>query len=243
VYSELEVNLFSQALGLHNEWDLPAKRSVALAHARERGAAVALLVDDDIWPVTAADLRAFRSLGNKVAGKPPHSAADISATEYATGLYAYHRFPNGNYLYIDPSAEFGFFPAIYNDDWLFIMSSGACQPTLMDGNPIYQVARQIDLRQRSSEQEFGEVFVDGLARMTDPGDRDLSFWNSALELRRTSLAAALPGAPAPTRSVIGSALDALSRFKPPDFRDCDQLWHRSQKAWRRFVGGSEHAQD
>jgi hypothetical protein len=238
VYSDLEVNQFSLSLGLHNGWDLPAKRSVALAHARERDFAVALLIDDDIWPATAADLNTFRYFGNRIAGKPPRSAEDISATEYVTGLYSYHSFPNGNYLFVDPLGEFSFFPTIYNDDWLFIMSSPACRPTLMGGNPIYQVARQVDLMERSYEQEFGEVFVDGLARAIDSAVRDTSFWNSVLGLRKSSLVDALAEAPAsPARDVVASALAALLRFKPKDFYDCDQLWRLSQKAWQRSVVG------
>jgi hypothetical protein len=238
VYAALEVNQFSLSLGLHEQWDLPAKRSVALAHARENYFHVALLIDDDVWPVTRADLHKFKTYKNGIAGKPPHSAEDISATEYVAGFYSHHKFLNGNYLYVDPFSELSFFPTIYNDDWLFIMSSAASRPALMNGNPVYQVARATNLIERSFEQEFGEVFVDGLARSINLADRDVSFWSSVVGLRSTALAEVLAQARhSATRGAVAAAKDALSRFRPQDFYHCDQLWHLSQKAWRRSIRG------
>lgn len=232
-YRALEISRFSERLGLHRGWDLPAKRSIALGHARRHGYAVALLIDDDIWPANQADVELFRGISNGIAGKPPVSAADVSALELCLDSSGAHPFLNGNYLFVDPTDSLSFFPTIYNDDWLFVMASGKSRPAMLDGRPLFQSARSIDTVRRSHEQEFGELLIDGLIASPNPKGRDSSFWNAIYAKRFKYLTDLLAETSyLGTTKAVRAARSGLSCFSPTHIEEYDRLWQASQEEWR-----------
>lgn len=202
-HDELNTTELATACGVPAEWDLPAKRTVALQHARDNGFAVGLLIDDDIKFTGSEDLDRFRSMENALAGRPPRSSPDLSVLEEMFSVEAVpHAFPNGNYLFFDPTVPMGFFPKMYNDDWLFIWSSRDCRPTVLPSGSLTHGARSFDPEERAAHQEFGETLIEGLCS-TQPDILDDGFWQSVIYPRRLYLKSlrALATAPSSRRTV------------------------------------------
>ncbi|WP_147044104.1 hypothetical protein [Sphingosinicella ginsenosidimutans] len=217
--------------GVDPQWNLPCKRSIALLHARTHGFRIALLVDDDVWPISCADVELFARVENGILGRPPTSAADLSVIEAWCGLRDPHCFPNGNYLFFDGTAALGFFPKVYNDDWLFVTSSVAAQPATLPFGALRHGARPIDPLERVAQQEFGETLVKGLC---DPGalPLDQAFWRRIYELRSRFLENLAQRQISLTRGrIVAEALRALSRFTPDDLLLWCDAFRRDLECW------------
>jgi len=181
-------------------WDLPMKRNYALWHARKNRFNQILLLDDDIRGLHDVALRAgARALRQWVLtgffiDEFPDTSV-IGHVELAVGERVVP-FLSGSCLFVRSGAPIGFFPPIYNEDWIFmapeIASGGVCSVGIITQEP-YDPFSDLSL---AAFQEPGEIIADGLFALLAAGyyaDRfHQSSWNTVLSQRRdwlTSLAA------------------------------------------------------
>ena len=107
-------------------YDIPAKRTWALTHARKNGFATIGLLDDDIALEAADLLRVRRTLDNGVDMVSFHvlDYPDVSTIDHIERLVTRRPSPvsiGGNCLFLRPNICRTFFPFIYNEDWFFIL--------------------------------------------------------------------------------------------------------------------------
>lgn len=177
-------------------YDIPAKRTYALAHARERGLTRVGLLDDDILLRSTDLLRVRRALLSDVTVGSFHvlDYPDVSTVDHIERII--ERKPSrvslgGNCLFFRTDTPIGFFPRLYNDDWLVIFRH------MRDGRiASFGTARQRPYRAwlnplRIAFEQFGDVLVAGLKAAivgqysTFPTDPD--FWGHALARYRRRL--------------------------------------------------------
>ena len=96
-------------------------------------------------------------------------------------------FPGGSALILDVGQFDGPFPAIYNEDWLFLYDA-VRNGSLGVGGPLRQLRYQpFENARRAASEEFGDVIAEGLFRLIHEGrdiaDARADFWRSALERR------------------------------------------------------------
>lgn len=147
-------------------WDLPLKRNFALWHAREHRFRRILLLDDDICGLNHTVLRAGssalrqRTLAGVFIDDFPDTSV-IGHVERAVGGRALP-FLSGSCLFILCDASVGFFPQIYNEDWIFmaphIASGNVCSIGSICQKPYDPFSEPL----RSVFQEPGEIIADGL---------------------------------------------------------------------------------
>ena len=95
--------------------------------------------------------------------------------------------PGGSALILDVGQFDGPFPAIYNEDWLFLYDA-VRNGSLGVGGPLRQLRYQpFENARRAASEEFGDVIAEGLFRLIHEGrdvaDARADFWRSALERR------------------------------------------------------------
>ncbi len=187
-------HVFSTAYS--SAWDLPAKRSYALWYARIHHMQRILLLDDDIRGLAAAPLpTAVRALSSfTIAGFFVEDFADTSAlghVEIALGD-SVSTFLSGSCLFVRSDGDTGFFPPIYNEDWLFMAPEIATRHVCSVGRIRQKPYDPFANPSLASFQEFGEVLADGLFALVACGrygDRfTLETWRELLDLRRKALA-------------------------------------------------------
>jgi hypothetical protein len=176
---------------------LSTMRNLALLMARMVGWQTVLLLDDDITGLCARTvLRAAGGLERAAAvGFSVNWYPDNSVVCHANRLAGNRQgvFVGASALVVDVSREFGFFPNIYNEDWLF----------LYDGLRSRRISRFGQARQleydpfadpgRAAAEEFGEIIAEGLiAGLYTPSHRvlipvDVGYWEEFLKTRQTYL--------------------------------------------------------
>lgn len=174
------------------EWDLPAKRNYALWYARRHHLKHILLLDDDIRGlqttslVTGANaLQQFDMAGFFVDDFPDTSMighVQIALTETVW------TFLSGSCLFIRTGDDLGFFPPIYNEDWLFMIPQIAQRRVCSLGN-IRQKPYDPFLNPFMAKfQEPGEIIADCLFALLASGCYDDRFnqriWGDFLVQRR-----------------------------------------------------------
>lgn len=145
---------------------LSVKRNLGLLLGRMLGWSTVLFLDDDIHGLSrtkvehaARGLSRFDAVGMAVADWPDNSVV-CHANRLGGGPQDV--FVSGSALLVDPTRPVGFFPKIYNEDWLFVF------PALLDR----RVSRVDAVRQvpydpyadprRARVEEFGEVIAEGM---------------------------------------------------------------------------------
>lgn len=173
-------------------WDLPLKRNYALWHARENGFRKILLVDDDIrglddalFRAGAAALRQWIIAGVFIDKFPDTSV--IGHVELAVGERVIP-FLSGSCLFVRCDAPVGFFPQIYNEDWIFMAPHMACGKVCSFGSIRQEPYDPFSDSSRPVFQEPGEIIADGLFALLacgHYGDRfHQSAWEAVLSKRR-----------------------------------------------------------
>lgn len=176
-------------------WDLPDKRNHAILHARNSGYSVLLLLDDDIKSFTHLDVRSGydRTLIAPIFGFLTGYFPDDSVTGHIAAFLgaSTDRFVSGNCLFVRLGEQVGHFAGIYNEDWLFVLSSdietiGTC--------PLKTVAQVPHMKWTSVNeamwQEPGEFIAASIvdAVLTDHTlVFDKAFWVFAKSKRRSLL--------------------------------------------------------
>jgi hypothetical protein len=206
--------------------DLSIKRNVGLVLARMLGWARVFFMDDDIRGVSADALAGTVSLlGTEGPRGLPYRTAGMTVSEYPDNSVVCHArrsvgeeqdvFVTGSVLAVDCTAPFGFFPDIYNEDWLFFYPDAVEERLTSSGFQAEQLPYDpFASPRRAAAQEFGDVIAEGLYALlhsklgAESADRD--YWRMFLDERNRILdeiVNRLPDAPGEIRDKIGKAIE------------------------------------
>ena len=244
-------NELPEACGYHVT-DLSIKRNVGLVMARMLQWRRVFFLDDDIRDITYPDLQStVNMLGS-------FSAAGLWVTKFPDNSIVCHAnrmtegaqdvFVSGAALAVDCDADIGFFPDIYNEDWLFFFD-GASQGRLANS-----CLKATQLRyspfanpQRAAWQEFGDVLAEGLYALLHQGlevqDATSDYWTCFLEARRDFLETIITrsqSAPTEMRddmllAAVQQALKCSLTIKPDVCERYVRLWRQDLADWKRRV--------
>lgn len=174
------------------EWDLPAKRNYALWYARRHRFNRILLLDDDIrglqsttFAAGAIALQDFVVSGFFVDDFPDTSV--IGHIEIQSGLPV-STFLSGSCLFIRLDGDIGFFPPIYNEDWLFMLPHITQRHVCSLGSVRQKFYNPLADPSVALFQEFGEIIADSLFALVASNCYSERFnptiWRKLLILRR-----------------------------------------------------------
>jgi hypothetical protein len=198
-FTSLVCNLRSQAnpvFGIKpDEWDLPFKRNYALWHAAKNGFRQILLLDDDIRGLShellsagADALSTWAVTGYFIDAFPDTSV--VGHVERALGLPV-KPFLSGSCLFLRANEPIGFFPPIYNEDWIFMAPAIQRRRVYSLGVIGQEPYDPFVSPVLASFQEPGEIIADGLFALLSAGryheKKRTSIWRSLLQSRRAWL--------------------------------------------------------
>jgi len=233
--------------------DLSTKRNVGLALARLLAWRRIFFMDDDIRDLDAAALRATVSL---VSGESPtqrYYSAGMSSIDFPDNSVVCHArrkigepqdiFVSGSALAVNCTESFGFFPDIYNEDWLFFHRDAAEGRLGTSGHTATQLRYDpFADPQRAANQEFGDVIAEGLYALLEEGlgaeHATTERWHQFIADRRQMLDEIInrsPEAPADIREKMLYAVEiarkSLQQIKPEMCGDYVRCWRRDLVRW------------
>ncbi|KJK45097.1 hypothetical protein UK23_27110 [Lentzea aerocolonigenes] len=230
--------------------DLSQKRNAGLIIACILGWRSVLFVDDDVQPISRADLKDAAALlaGTDRGGVPRRLVGwainefrDFSAVGHARthGTDARVSFAGGGAMAISCDPLPPFFPPVYNEDmllWLEMLRHDPAAACVV-GTTTQQEYDPYRDPQRAAAQEFGEVLVEGLLRtprlseVVSPG-----FWRSLLDERRAMLrelsAGLVERGVSDAARVVQVALDTHTGDWPDLLARFVADWGRDLELWR-----------
>lgn len=221
--------------------DLSIKRNLGLLLARMLGWQRIFFMDDDIRDVTPVDLYAtVGMLGH-------HHSAGMMVTDFPDNSVVCHAhrqtgapqdtFVSGSALAVNILEETGFFPEVYNEDWLFFYDNAHAKRLGWSGANAAQLHYDpFDQPERTKRQEFGDVLAEGLYALLDQGagetEADRYYWKVFLDARWRFLENIIhrywrttPDQQVKIISTVQTAMMCLMQIQP---RVCDLY----VKAWR-----------
>jgi hypothetical protein len=228
--------------------DLSMKRNVGLVLARMLGWHRIFFLDDDIRDIAYPDLQStVNMLGS-------FSAAGLWVTDFPDNSIVCHAnrmtkrsqdvFVSGAALAVNCDADIGFFPDIYNEDWLFFYddaSNGRLANSCLKATQLcyYPFANP----RRAAWQEFGDVIAEGLYGLLHLGlevqDAMRDYWAYFLEARRNFLEAIITRSqnvhPAMRDEMVQSvqrALKCLLTIRPDVCERYLRLWRQDLADWK-----------
>jgi hypothetical protein len=233
--------------------DLSVKRNVGLLLARMLGWERIFFMDDDIRDLGAAALLETVAL---LLGGPSgqrYHCAGMSAAEFPDNSVVCHArraigeyqdvFVSGSALAVDCKVSFGFFPDIYNEDWLFFYRDAATGRLASSAHTATQLRYDpFASPLRAAGQEFGDVIAEGLYALLEEGlgaDRSTAArWHDFLADRRRILdeviqhaGKAPPDAREKMTSAVDTARKCLEEIQPDMCADYVHRWRRDLRRW------------
>jgi hypothetical protein len=177
--------------------DLATKRNLALLIARMVGWRTVLFLDDDVTVTCSAVRRATRLLGRASAvGLTVTDFPDNSVVGHAHRLAGGRQevFVSGSTLLVDLTYATGFFPGVYNEDWLFLADPLVSGAVARHGTARQEPYDPFADPARAAGEEFGDVLAEGLMELVRRARGacwlaagEPSWWVRALETRRRSI--------------------------------------------------------
>ncbi len=222
--------------------DLSIKRNVGLILARMLNWQRIFFLDDDIRDIT------YSNLQDTVDMLGSYLAAGLWITDFPDNSVVCHAnrvtganqdvFVSGAALAVNCDAELGFFPEIYNEDWLFFFdyaSRGKLANSLLEATQLEY--RPFAQPRRAAWQEFGDVIAEGLYSLVHLNLRieaaTREYWADFLEARRIFLEDVLERAEA-ARSEMPEGLTASVREAAKTRQKIQpMLCERYVQAWRK----------
>jgi hypothetical protein len=245
-------NQLPPACGSHVT-DLSMKRNVGLVLAKMLAWRRIFFLDDDIRDISYPDLqRTVDMLGS-------FSAAGMWVTEFPDNSIVCHAnrvtdgsqdvFVSGAALAVDCEGDIGFFPDIYNEDWLFFFdaaSNGELGNSYLKATQLYYYP--FANAERAAWQEFGDVLAEGLYALLhlglDVAEATSGYWKVFLEARRMFLEGThsrIDEAPPDMRDEIEaslqSALKCLTGITPYLCARYVEVWRQDLKRWKQRWAG------
>jgi hypothetical protein len=232
--------------------DLSLKRNLGLLIGRLAGWRTLLFLDDDMTGLSAAKVRrAAGALGECVAaGMPARDFPDNSVVCHARRRFAgaaQDVFVSGSALVVNVDTADSFFPAVYNEDWLFL-APHLDRRTVTSGGPSHQKPYYpFDSPDRAVRQEFGDVLAEGLIGHLHTGGLAVlpsrKDWARFLSERADVIAAGLAGCR--ENKLNPMARDAAKALAEADQRrraieattlvDYLEAWRSDLTTWRRHI--------
>lgn len=231
--------------------NLSVKRNVGLLLSRLLGWRRIFFLDDDIRQLSGSDLRVplsmladrYTAVGLRVISFPDNSIACHAHRD--TGGAQQDVFVSGSSLLVDTRRATGFFPALYNEDWLYFyaeasagrLATADCGATQIAYDPYADP-------QRAAWQEFGDLLAEGLYGLLHgharPGHATARYWTKFQEARAQFLRdirslAERRAAPASLIESVVAAEKVLAQITPEMCARYIELWQRDLKRWRRRV--------
>jgi TIR domain len=231
--------------------DVSLKRNMGLILAKMLGWQRVFFLDDEIRDIAYPDLQAtvdmlgsYSAVGMRVTDFPDNSIV-CHANRATAGPQDV--FVSGAALAVDCGTNMGFFPDVYNEDWLFFfddVSNGRLASSHASATQLayYPFA---DPR-RAAWQEFGDVLAEGLYSLLHLG-RNVQhatpgYWAHFLEARRSFLEAILarslkadPDIRDELVKSVESALRCLGQINPEVCARYVQAWRADLRLWKRRV--------
>jgi hypothetical protein len=233
--------------------DLSTKRNVGLILARMLGWQRIFFLDDDIRDIGHPDLQStvsmlarYRTAGMRVTCFPDNSAV-CHAHRMTGGMQDV--FITGAALAVDCQRDIGFFPDIYNEDWLFFYDDAAQRQLGSSGRKVTQLRyNPFADPQRAAWQEFGDVLAEGLYALLDNGKgieyATREYWLQFLEARRRFLEAIRRRSATldtestePLLNSVELALKCSIKISPELFERYIDLWQKDLRDWKKRVAG------
>jgi hypothetical protein len=229
--------------------DLSMKRNVGLVLAKMLAWRRIFFLDDDIRDIAYPDLQ------RTVDMLSSFSAAGMWVTEFPDNSIVCHAnritggsqdvFVSGAALAVDCESDIGFFPDIYNEDWLFFFdtaSNGELGNSYLKATQLYYYP--FANAERAAWQEFGDVLAEGLYALLhlglDVAEATSAYWEVFLEARRNFLEGTLSRmdeAPPDMRDEIEaslqSALKCLWGITPDLCARYVEVWRQDLKRWKQ----------
>jgi len=231
--------------------DLSTKRNVGLILARMLGWQRIFFLDDDIRDITYPDLQStvsmlgsFPAVGMRVTDYPDNSV--VCHAHRVTGA-SQDVFVTGAALAVDCHADIGFFPDVYNEDWLFFFDDASHGRLATSGLEVTQLRYEpFADPQRAAWQEFGDVLAEGLYGLLHLGkgaqDANRDYWAQFLKARQSFLEAItershLADVDVQEQMVLSvkSALSCSAGIKPELCERYIRAWRQDLAGWRRRI--------
>ncbi|MBV9379423.1 MAG: hypothetical protein JOY82_15215 [Streptosporangiaceae bacterium] len=228
--------------------DLSTKRNLGLLLARMLGWDRIFFMDDDIREVPLSGLRATVSMLDR------YRSAGMRVTDYADNSVVCHAhratgakqdvFVSGSVLAVSCQRDsLGFFPEIYNEDWLFFYDDAhamrlgwsECDVTQLEYDPFKNV-------QRAERQEFGDILAEGLYALLHvgfgPAAATADYWSKFLTKRREFLEGIIyrSGLVAPEIQqnivrAVQTAIFCLIKVQAQTCADYITEWRKDLRVW------------
>lgn len=245
-------NELPQACGFYTT-DLSMKRNIGLILARMLRWRRVFFLDDDIRDIAHPDLQStVDMLGS-------FSAAGMWVTDFPDNSIVCHAnrmtegpqdvFVSGAALAVDCATDIGFFPDLYNEDWLFFFDIAAQGRLANSCRKATQLCYYpFEDARRAAWQEFGDILAEGLYALLHLDlkvhQATREYWTCFLEERRSFLEAILTRSPSAHPDIysemvlsVQSALKCVLTIKPDVCERYVRLWRQDLADWRRRVAG------
>lgn len=173
------------SLRVKRDYDLPYKRTFALTHARSSGFRFIGLLDDDIGLTdegmslmsnllkTAVDIVGFHVLNFPDVSTIDHIERYLTRRPSLVSI-------GGNCLFLDLHRIRGFFPYVYNEDWLFLLGHLHNLRIGSAGLATQRPHQPWTDASRIRFEQFGELIISGVKKNIESGASYLSgsldFW-------------------------------------------------------------------
>jgi len=234
--------------------DLSIKRNIGLILARILGWERILFLDDDIRNVSAMALAGTVSLlGTTGPNGIRYRTAGMTISDYPDNSVVCHArrragedqgvFVTASVLAVDCRSPFGFFPDIYNEDWLFFYQDAAEGRLANSGFQAKQLEYDpfADPR-RAAAEEFGDVIAEGLYALLHSKlgleAADEQYWRMFLADRNRVLdeifqrLSEVPEIWADLEKAISAAGEKLNRIRPDMCVGYLKAWQRDLQRWQ-----------
>lgn len=209
------------------DYDLPAKRNLALHLARSCGLQRICLLDDDITISPEQVRAATGALSEDVpmAGFYVFDFPDVSTIDHIHRMVTNtpsETLPGGNCLFTLVNRVEGFFPYIYNEDWIFVLHNSTSRTGFVAGDVKQEAHTPWQNHNRVKFEEFGEAVISGLLPLPNvinaPEALSVDYWASVCTERQEWLTALCEACEdAALRQTTRVALESLGLFFPRDF--------------------------
>lgn len=236
--------------GFGCETDVSLKRNLGLLLVRLLGWHRVFFLDDD---VTVADHHDIR---RAVALLSSHFGVGLGIENYPDNSVVCHAyremggaqktFVGGGALAVGPAALKSFFPAIYNDDWFFLLGQDTLRRVTSVGAAHQRTFDPFIDPERARKEEFGDCLAEGVFWQLDKGATvsaaDRAYWTQFLGERRLFIAEIVDRVERSDRnatekarmtSALRAAFEQNLRIKPELCVQYLDAWRRDAGRWRQ----------
>jgi hypothetical protein len=249
----------ARRLGLHRQTDVSSKRNLGIAAARMLGWRGVFFLDDDITDVQPEAVRTAAGLlaEHRVAALDNDGFPDNSVVCHARREVGLEQgtFVGGGALAVRVDRKTPFFPAVYNEDWLFLAGRRRIEPVAVSGKVSQNEYDPYLSPERARSEEFGDCLAEGLFALAGR-DQPVTaateaYWREFLAARVRMIdevlarLAARNGGDRHAR-IVQALTMARGRCLVIDPAFCVgylRAWQADLEVWRRFLAGLPRRRD